>query len=89
MWAVLNNSFHRKGGAEASKGVAMMPDYPAQAEVRMMLRRPRLVGMEWFRKMFKQFKKDRKDGKEMCNRVSGVLWLKISFLVVVVHFCKC
>ena len=79
LWVVLDQSYDRNGGAEALKGVAVMPHYPAQAEVRTKQRRHRLrlVGMEWFRKMCKQLRKtNRKDGKEVCNRVSGVLWLK-------------
>ena len=88
LWAVLDKSFDRKGGAEASKGVAMMPDYPAQAEVRTKPRRPRhrLVGMEWFRKMFKQFKKNtEKMGKRCAIVFLECYGLKNSFLVVVVE----
>ena len=91
LWAVLDQSYDRNGGAEALKGVAVMPHYPAQAEVRTKQRRHRLrlVGMEWFRKMCKQLRKtNRKDGKEVCNRVSGVLWLK-KFILCCCCCCYC
>ena len=67
--AVLDQPYDRNGGAETLKGVAVMPHYPAPAEVRTKQRRQRLrlVGMEWFRKMCEQSRKTNKQrGVQSC-----------------------